>query len=254
MYIKISEIEIQNMNLLSCPYTLGLSLSAVKGFVDKINLKDGNDISFVVIINSIKDKKRESISRDTKYVKKVKGDLKMPPLLPIKYFDANLDIILHYKENEESDITVTFEDLEKEINISKLQGGNIIDFKLKKYDTMMEAISDSNDLSKIIVSRQNLLTNSTDLIQDVAEKLYENEGFCLLSNGYISLEEYDFKRIISISSNEEDDIEIDTKIVEPNLILAKQISVYEFINNELERENFEFYESDNTTHFLLETK
>lgn len=254
MFIKLSNVKVVNANALSCPYTLGFSLHAIGGFIDnlaiKLNIDNQSIKSFVVVVNQVESKFKETISRDSAYAKKDKSKLSLPSMLPIKYFHFDIDIIIEIDDEE----TIKLIDLKNAVLSSKLQSGTIIDCNLEDYSTFFKTLNDAlkhcEPVSKIIVNAYHEIENEENLDIAAAHKLQDSD-YALMSNGYIYLKDINFKRLIS-NSEIEDDFEVDTKIVEPNLILIKYVSVYNYLNSE--ESNFcQFKAVDTDEYFIVTT-
>lgn len=250
MFLKIGNLEVENANLLSCPYVLGLSVASIYGFLVnlefQLNTKKGQSIEFnkfSIIVNRFEDKKRNNIIRDAAYSKNGEA----APMLPNRRFNCNIDIICEIElDNNE----LSIKEIENVILSSKLQGGEIVDVNVELFKTNIfkEVVSKSNRFSKILLYKQDELINSENLLNDISNSLLKQD-YVLISNGYIFLEKANFKRLVSNTTNEDEDFYVNSEFVEPNLILAKFESIKDFL--ETEKNGFQFYLNETDNHYVL---
>lgn len=258
MFIKIKNISVTNANLLTCPYTNGLSLAAFKGFVDSISFKLNQVISgFSIVLNQVDTKHKESIVRDSMFAEiesynKAKNYFslkKNPSILQDRYFSFNFDLIL--KIDEEIDKELLF----SSINALKVQGG-IISKEVYYRSDDTNIISDDinnlllscNPISYLITDASDEINNSEDIIEQFADKLSTKyTDYFLISNGYIKVAPSDYKRYIELS-----DDEINSTFVEPNLSLAKALYIYKIKKEPNLLRNFLFHTVNTEKSFLIQ--
>lgn len=249
MYLKIKNISVINANLFSCPYTAGFSLAAFKGLTDKLSLnisKSVNDTiyfkAFGIIVTKVETKIQEPIQRDTSTGTVSKNKYSLPAMLQHRYFDFTIDLVLETDDFHE-DLLVL---LANEINKCKIQGGlitNVISIDnisrfFNLYDE--ELVYKTYPLGYFITDASEEIKDNLDFIEQVSEKLLES-NYMLISNGYRILENSEYVRHIE---NQE---ELKSLYVEPNIILAKVLPIHEFKKDKNKLKNFMFsnYKKDN---------
>lgn len=258
MFIKIKNISVTNANLLTCPYTNGLSLTAFKGFVDSISFKLNQVISgFSIVLNQVDTKHKENIVRDSMFAnikaynnaKTYFSIEKNPSILQDRYFSFNFDLIL--KIAEEFDKELLF----SSINALKVQGGIIskeVYYRSKDNNIISDNINnlllDCNPISYLITDASDEINYSEDIIEQFANKLsIKYTDYFLISNGYIKVADSDYKRCIELSDNE-----INTTFVEPNLSLAKALYIYQVKKEPALLKNFLFHTVNTENSFLIQ--
>lgn len=258
MFVKIKNISINNANLLSCPYTNGLSLTAFKGFVDSISFKLNQVVSgFSIVLNQIDTKYKENIVRDSMFAdienyNKNKNYFSVntnPSILQDRYFNFNFDLIL--KIDEEFNPELLF----SSINALKVQGGIIakeVYYNIEENniisDNVYSLLMGCNPISYLITDASHEISDDRDIIEQFADKLsIKHSDYFLISNGYMMLEHSDYKRHIELS-----DREVNSKFVEPNLSIAKALYIYQIKKDQTLLKNFLFQTFNKENSFLIQ--
>lgn len=260
MFYKINNINVVNANLLSCPYTSGFSLAAIKGLVDflKIKLSNFNKEEvmiegFGLIITSVNPKTKELIQRDTSTSKSTNSNYILPSLLQNRYFDFSFELIL--KVSDSNDNLMDSQLLANALNLAKVQSG-IISNEIKSENISSFYSLNSLDLTKgtyplsyFITDATNEIDPNKDIIEQLADKLsVQYNPYLLISNGYKFLQKSEYKRDIELQED------TDSVFVEPNISLGKILPVHLFNKDQNILKNFLFSTVQKDGYFIVEAK